>query len=185
MDAKLQTERMCVVGQRLEAGTVGRGGEPVLGRRVAAMVVQAELRVLRIPLRPRIGDKPFHIHDDILPTVGFQILRQPLRVPLEFVLRDRGAVGIPAVPTHRWGSGQPRRLGLSLVGESARVVRTVLRSQTPEGTENQHETDHRETFLHFNFTPPLPLGCGYLLEISSPEFDFLPRDSLPESKSAG
>ena len=74
VNAKLQAERMNVIRERLEAGTVIRGRKTIDRRGIPSMVVQAELRFRRVPCRQRIGDKPFHVDDDILPAARLQMI---------------------------------------------------------------------------------------------------------------
>ena len=68
MDAELQTEGVDVVGERLQAGAVARGGESIFGGNEAAVGGDRKTVVLWIVLR--IGDVPTLIDDDVLPAVA-------------------------------------------------------------------------------------------------------------------
>src|SRR3974390_3560201 len=106
MDSELQSKRVRVMGKGLEACIVHRRGKSGWCRSVAPIFVHLELRCLRVALGARIGDEPFHVDGDVLPSKRLQLFGEPVGIGLELLLIDRGPIAVPAVPTHGRSGGE-------------------------------------------------------------------------------
>ncbi len=105
VDAELEALRVHVVGERLEAGATGGGGEAV-GRGQHAAPLVHDVRGGGVVVKPGgVGLIPLDVHRDEVPAVGQQVGRQVVGLGLGALLVDRGAVEIPAVPAHHGALG--------------------------------------------------------------------------------
>src|SRR6201996_8079550 len=97
---------MNICCQRREALAMRRGGKSVGCGNVAALPIQHVFEICCVALCNRIGDKPFHVHDNVLPAMLLQMCGHPVRVRLHLRLANGCPVRIPAVPSHGWSSSQ-------------------------------------------------------------------------------
>jgi len=101
VDAKLEASCMHICDKRRETIALRRGPKPVGRRNVAAVKIERIAEIRRVALCNRVGDKPLHIHDNVLPAVLLQMGSHPVCVRLYLRLPNRRPVRIPTVPSHR------------------------------------------------------------------------------------
>src|SRR5215469_8067942 len=92
---------MRVVSEGFETLTSHRRRKSVWRRNVPAVGVDCVVERFGISFRNGIGDKPFHVDDNILPPELLQVLGNPFRIRLHLFLIDRCPVSIPTVPSQR------------------------------------------------------------------------------------
>ena len=71
VNAKFEAERMDVIGERLEARAIGRGGEAIDGGLQAAIFVHDQHGVLAVIVILGAGFIPLDVHDDVFPAMRF------------------------------------------------------------------------------------------------------------------
>ncbi len=106
VNPEFKTERVNVIGQRLEAGAVFCRWNSVDGGSVTAIGIETELRCGGVVSGGVIGHVPAGIHDNIFPAVGFQMLCHPGRIRFDVGFADGFTVGVPTVPAHGRRGGQ-------------------------------------------------------------------------------
>src|SRR5580692_12613208 len=77
VDAEFQAERMDVIGEGLESGSVVGGWETAGSGKVAAVAIHYVLKCFGVPFRHRIGNEPVGVDDDVLPGERLEVYGKP------------------------------------------------------------------------------------------------------------